>query len=337
MGLAMDNYFTLPKVIKALRDKSIGVVGTARFKQSWPPKELKSIDAKNVEFNDFLYTFDKYGTLVARWMDNTLVFLVSTIHRVESIIERVRRRPRFTQMNRGHVDNIWGERGKKNIYIPSLVDDYNHWMGGVDLADQRIAYYMPDLRCRRNWIPIFIQLLGMIRNNSYVVYKEHHKTKAKSHKHFLYTMVTELLLKAHYHCNMNRKRGGNRETVKRKREAQAIQQMNKRTTKSANPMNTQLRACDFPQRFNTQLRHRRVRSTSGQARGACIMCSTLFHESTRIAKQSGRTCNLIWEDFVQRPYSVCEGCTTKHLKCFLCKKHETSFHTPPQTHTSFES
>ena len=29
--IAMDNYFTLPKVIKALRDKSIGVVGTARL------------------------------------------------------------------------------------------------------------------------------------------------------------------------------------------------------------------------------------------------------------------------------------------------------------------
>ena len=32
--IAMDNYFTLPKVIKALRDKNIGIVGTARFKKS---------------------------------------------------------------------------------------------------------------------------------------------------------------------------------------------------------------------------------------------------------------------------------------------------------------
>ena len=27
------------------------------------------------------------------------------------------------------------------IHIPKLVDEYNHWMGGVDIVDQRIVYY----------------------------------------------------------------------------------------------------------------------------------------------------------------------------------------------------
>ena len=49
----MDNYFTLPPVFKTLRDKAIGVVGTARFKRNWPPKKLKMIDIKDAEFNDF--------------------------------------------------------------------------------------------------------------------------------------------------------------------------------------------------------------------------------------------------------------------------------------------
>ena len=44
--IAMDNYFTLPKVIKALRDSNIGVVGTARFGRGWPPAELKKISDK---------------------------------------------------------------------------------------------------------------------------------------------------------------------------------------------------------------------------------------------------------------------------------------------------
>ena len=36
--LAMDNYFTLPKVLKALREAGIGIVGTARFRgHGWPP------------------------------------------------------------------------------------------------------------------------------------------------------------------------------------------------------------------------------------------------------------------------------------------------------------
>ena len=72
--IAMDNYFTLPGIIKKLRDKGISVVGTARFKNNWPPKELKVIDKKDAQFNDFFYTYDENGTLIARWMGNGLVF-----------------------------------------------------------------------------------------------------------------------------------------------------------------------------------------------------------------------------------------------------------------------
>ena len=116
--IAMDNYFTLPHVMKTLRDKNIGVVGTSRFKQNWPPKELKVIEKSQAEFNDFFYTYDDNGTLLARWMDNGLVFLVSTIHRIGSIIERGRRRPRITQNNRNHVSKVWGAKGVMNVYIP---------------------------------------------------------------------------------------------------------------------------------------------------------------------------------------------------------------------------
>ena len=42
--IAMDNYFTLPNVIAALRADGIGVVGTARFKKNWPGKKLSKIE-----------------------------------------------------------------------------------------------------------------------------------------------------------------------------------------------------------------------------------------------------------------------------------------------------
>ena len=38
--LAMDNYFTLPRLIKRLRDLGIGIVGTARFRTKWPDKKF---------------------------------------------------------------------------------------------------------------------------------------------------------------------------------------------------------------------------------------------------------------------------------------------------------
>eukprot|EP00957_Ditylum_brightwellii_P005284 403069-Ditylum_brightwellii.AAC.1 len=40
--MAMDNYFTLPQVIKRLRERGIGVVGTARMKKGWSPQALRN-------------------------------------------------------------------------------------------------------------------------------------------------------------------------------------------------------------------------------------------------------------------------------------------------------
>ena len=72
--------------------------------------------------------------------------------------------------------------GRVEVKIPQMIDDYNFWMGGVDKADQLIAYYLPDLRCHRNWLPMFIQLLAIIRVNSYLILKQTNDViKADSH------------------------------------------------------------------------------------------------------------------------------------------------------------
>ena len=192
--IAMDNYFTRPKVIAALSELDIGVVGTSRFTKSWPPTSLKQI--KDAHFNEFFFTTDEHGTLVARWMDNGMVFCVSTVHRVGQTIKRCRRKPRVTPKNKAHVDKVWGDKGKMDIEIPRLIDDYNHWMGGVDLSDQHISYYHPNLRCRRNWIPMFIQMMSIIRSNAYIVHKNYFKRDALSHKIFTLEMISCLTKRA---------------------------------------------------------------------------------------------------------------------------------------------
>ena len=191
--IAMDNYFTLPGVIARLRGMNIGVVGTGRFRRNWPPKILRDVSADNADFNDFYWTVDEHGTLLGRWMDNGMVFVTSTIHQIGKIIKRNRKKPRKTPNNKKHVDKIWGDKGAVPIYIPAIIDDYNHWMGGVDLSDQRISYYHPDLRCFRTWMPMFIQILSMIRNNSYITHKQHDEQKAMKHKEFTLDFIDELM------------------------------------------------------------------------------------------------------------------------------------------------
>ena len=131
--------FTLPKIIERLRNMDMSVVGTARFKRNWPQKEIREVTMEKSNFNDFFWSVDEHGTLIARWVDNGLVFCVTILHKINNTVKRLRKRPRKTINNRRHVDKIWGDEGTKEIYIPTLIDDYSHWMSGVDVADQRIS------------------------------------------------------------------------------------------------------------------------------------------------------------------------------------------------------
>ena len=81
--LAINNYFTLPKIVAALREKNIRVVGILRFWKNWPHKDLRNVPKESADFNNFYYYVDKHRTLTARWMDNGMFFCVSIIHKVD--------------------------------------------------------------------------------------------------------------------------------------------------------------------------------------------------------------------------------------------------------------
>eukprot|EP00957_Ditylum_brightwellii_P166257 12657038-Ditylum_brightwellii.AAC.1 len=66
--------------------------------------------------------------------------------------------------NRKHVNTIWGSNAIQDIFIPLLIYHYSQWMGGVD--------NMPNFHCQRNWVPMFIQILAIIRNNCFIVNRE---------------------------------------------------------------------------------------------------------------------------------------------------------------------
>ena len=62
----------------------------------------------------------------------------------------------------------------REIKIPKVIDDYNHWMGGVDKADQLISSYRPNVRCRRVWMPMIFHAMDVLRINAYIVHCECH-------------------------------------------------------------------------------------------------------------------------------------------------------------------
>jgi hypothetical protein len=191
--VGMDNYFTYPKILEGMRALGVGCTGTARAKTGWPPKEYKAIDDKR--FNTCYIMNDPKNFLIFRWIDNNVVTMVSTVHTGYESVQRDRRRPRATALNRGHINEVWGSSGKTTINIPGIIDDYNHWMLGVDKADQLISYYRPNLRCRRTWMPMMFHALDCLRTNAYIVAKNF--DDRLTHKDFLREWIYTLLTRGH--------------------------------------------------------------------------------------------------------------------------------------------
>ncbi len=174
-----------------MQEISAGVVSIARFRSKvLLPKILKDANKDKARFNEFYYTIDEFGTLVAQWMDNGMVFCTPTLHRPGNMIKRLRKCSRVTINNKNHVSKIWGDKGTAQICIPTLIGDYNNWMGGVNVFDQRISYYYPtNSVCQCTWLPFFLQLLIIIRNNAYLVHFQFMGDTSFLHKKFTLRII----------------------------------------------------------------------------------------------------------------------------------------------------
>lgn len=54
---------------------------------------------------------------------------------------------------------VFGEEKRKDLAIPTFIDDYNHFMGGVDIADQLRTYYSTQRIALCSWYPLFFGYL----------------------------------------------------------------------------------------------------------------------------------------------------------------------------------
>ena len=129
-----------------------------------------------------VYYFDENGTQLGRWMENYLEFFVSTLHKVGKIIKRARNMPRKIAKNKQHADKVLGDQEKSSIFMLTWIDNYNHWIGGVDSCDYIIAHYKPNLRCRRTQITMFLQIMSITHSNSCITCKSCAEIKPMPHK-----------------------------------------------------------------------------------------------------------------------------------------------------------
>jgi hypothetical protein len=77
------------------------------------------------------------------------------------------------------------------LHIPKIIDNYNHHMGRVDIADQQRGYYNTQLSAHRTWMPLFFWLLDTAVVNSYLVCKA--AGLKMSHSEFRLKLVWDLI------------------------------------------------------------------------------------------------------------------------------------------------
>ncbi|POM71390.1 O-methyltransferase [Phytophthora palmivora] len=171
----MDNYFSSIPLFEHLRSAGIGACGTAQSNSAKYPKQMRFRNDKTKKHDwNTIKSMSVGNVLVIFWMDNGPVQLLSPIHDVvgsEWLIERERKRPRITSTNGASMRKQFGDSVRKTFAIPRCVDDYNHFMNGVDVTDQYRAYYKTQLIAYRTWMPIFFWLLDTTIINTFIYYQ----------------------------------------------------------------------------------------------------------------------------------------------------------------------
>ena len=118
---------------------------------------------------------------------------MSSLQKPLSEIERNRKRPRITSTNGARVLKVFGDNARKMLHILKIVDDYNYFMGGVDITDQLRAAYSSHMPSRRTCLPLFFWLVDTSATNGYIVLSDIDSSWKNKHRNFKLEVAPELV------------------------------------------------------------------------------------------------------------------------------------------------
>ena len=79
---------------------------------------------------------------------------------------------------------------------PTMIDEYNHYMGGVDKLDQLISTYSFTKKSKKWWKKVFFRLLEISVINACILYMKFHPSFAsnnRKHKYFRHLLIHEMV------------------------------------------------------------------------------------------------------------------------------------------------
>ena len=113
--------------------------------------------------------------------------------KAEDFREKARRRPAKTSTNGRIVRKVFGDDYIKDLHIPCFIDDYNQYMGGIDLANQFREAYETHKPTFRTWWPLFYWLVDVACINAYRLYQLSTGKRPLTHMQFRIELYCKLL------------------------------------------------------------------------------------------------------------------------------------------------
>lgn len=153
--LYFDRYFTTLPLLERLKQCGIEATGTIMVNRL---KGVTLKEGKMLRGESHEYVRSDEAVVVVEWKDNQKVVLASTCAGIEPA----------TKVKR------WCKKEGKFIEIdcPSIVRNYNRYMGGVDICDQQMEVYRTWFKTRKWTLKLVLHLLDLSVVNSWLIYRE---------------------------------------------------------------------------------------------------------------------------------------------------------------------
>lgn len=153
-----DNFFASAELLAEMKQRDLGCTSTLRSGRTGrcPLQNEKELKTNGRGSFDFRHEKDS-GIVICQWYDNRTVTIGSNKHSVNPVGSC----RRYDRKKKSFVD----------VQRPSLVKVYNQSMGGVDRADQLLAFYRNDLKTKKWYKRIIFHLLHLAVVNSWLLYR----------------------------------------------------------------------------------------------------------------------------------------------------------------------
>lgn len=144
--VALDNYFVCLKLFRYLRDNfHMGAYGKLRGGVAESQIDIPATTV--LPYHHLTGEILEGNVLAILWMDNPPVKLLSTVHEIDGekpTVVQLRNKPaeRRCKAPPTSVEEVFGpDLYTAEVPIPTVIDNYNHHMGGFDIANQLRSSY----------------------------------------------------------------------------------------------------------------------------------------------------------------------------------------------------